>query len=130
MTDAKRNAIYAAACLGLISFSAAMVFTASGEPRTLPWYEPLEHRWIRAQHAPTTVAMDYYARVGLSFGLAIVAAGITLAIAARRTLSTTVVRAVGVWAWALTLLAMFLYGHALLTRHIEPPPTPPTRGIR
>ncbi len=129
MTDAARRSIYVAVCAGAIAFALAMIVGATGEPRELPWYEPLQHRWITSRNAPTPVAMDYYARVGTAFAFAIGVGALGARLARRRELSPTLTRALGVWAWALLALSMFLYAHALLTRHIEPPPTAPTRGL-
>ena len=116
--DAPRaRALYVAACAGLLCFSAGFILTATVSGLTVPWYEPLEHRWILAPVAPTPVAMDYFARVGIASLLGI--GGATAGFfAGKRPLSATALRAVFVWALGMTLLGLFLYAWALGTRVI------------
>lgn len=121
MEEGTRRGVYAAACLGLIAFSATLVWTATGLSIRLPWYEPLEHRWILSAQPPTNVSMDFYARVGLAFLVALVVGAVGGHFAKGRTMREPLLRALGIWAFGLTVLGMFLYGYALATRVIQPP---------
>lgn len=121
MSESRRRGVYVGACGGLLVFSATLVWLATGVEVPLPWYEPLERRWIVSARAPTNVAMDFYARVGVSFLAALIAGPLAGFLASKRAMSPSVVRAIGIWAVGITLLGMFLYGFALGTRVIEPP---------
>lgn len=118
----RRRAIYAGACTLLLVFSAMMIWTATGPRLKLPWYDPLGHRWIRSTMPPTGVAMDYYARVGLSLAAGALAAMLAgIGVTARR-IPDVLLRALGLWAVGIALLGIFLYGYSIGTRIIEPPP--------
>lgn len=121
LSEARRLGIYVGACVGLIVFSAVLVWTATGQAFELPWYEPLERRWIVAYRPPTNVAMDFYTRFAMAMFAACLAGPIAAFIAGRKVPRPVVTRALGVWAVGITLLGMFLYAWALGTRVIEPP---------
>lgn len=119
--EATGEARYAAACAGLLGFSTAFVGVATVEGLSLPWYEPLEHRWHMALVAPTHVSMDWYGRVGISLLAGLVLAGIVSAVARRRRVPPMVLRAAWVWALAATVLGLFLYAWTLGNRIVLPP---------
>ena len=121
LDDVRARAWTAAGAAFLLGFSVSFVWTATGTPMPLPWYEPLQHRWITATVAPTGVAMDWYTRVAIAFAFAALLGGATLAVTRRRAISETMLRALCIWAIGVTLLGMFLYAYALGTRVILPP---------
>ncbi len=121
---ARAAALHLAACAGLIGFGLALLWSARGLP-TLPWYEPLERRWILTDVAPTHVAIDYYGRVGLALAAGVASGAVAWRVARRRAAGVTLLRAAAVWAIGLTLLGLLIYGIALATRVVVPPPLPP-----
>ena len=99
LEDRTRRGVFAAAALGLIAFSATLIWTATGVAIRLPWYEPLERRWILSVQPPTNVSMDFYARVALSFVVALVVGAIGGHFAKRRVMGDPLLRAIGIWAF-------------------------------
>lgn len=117
--DAVRSrAIHVAACAGLLGFSLGFVLSATISGLVLPWYEPLERRWILAPVAPTRVAMDFFGRFLIASVTGLLAALVGWVVGARRPLSDATLRALVVWSIGMTLLGIFLYGWALGTRII------------
>lgn len=121
LDDSKAYSLYAAACAGLIGFSASFVGAATMEGLSLPWYEPLQRRWQLAISNPTLVSMDWYSRVGISLASGLALAAVTYFVARRRTPSATLLRAASIWALAITLIGLFLYAWTLGNRVILPP---------
>lgn len=121
LDDRNAHALYAAACAGLLAFSASFVGTATAEGVSLPWYEPLQRRWQFAISSPTDVSMDWYSRVGLSLLFAASTAAVVFFIARRRTIPATALRAASIWSLAMTVLGLFLYAWTLGNRVILPP---------
>ena len=121
LDDRNAHALYAAACAGLLAFSGTFVGTATADDISLPWYEPLQHRWEFAIAKPTDVSMDWYARVGLSLAVALGVALVVFFVARRRTIPATVLRAASIWSLAMTVLGLFLYAWTLGNRVILPP---------
>ena len=121
MEERTRRGVFAAGALGLIAFSATLIWTATGVAMKLPWYEPNEHRWILSTQPPTNVSMDFYARLALSFAVALVVGATGGHFAKSRGMRDPLLRALGIWAFGLTVLGMFLYAYALNTRVIQPP---------
>lgn len=117
--DATRSrAVHVAACAGLLAFSLGFVMSATVTGLWLPWYEPLQRRWILAPTAPTGVAMDFFARLGLATLTGLAGGVVGWIVGLRRTLSDAMLRAVIVWAMGMTVLGLFLYAYALGTRVI------------
>ena len=117
--DAPRSrAIHVAACAGLLGFSLGFVLSATVSGLSLPWYEPLERRWIWAPVAPTRVAMDFFARFFLATIAGVLGAILGWILGLRRAFSDATMRAVVVWSMGMTVLGLFLYAWALGTRVI------------
>ena len=121
LEDRSAHALYAAACAGLLTFSAAFVGMATAEGLSLPWYEPLQRRWQMAISNPTPVSMDWYSRVGLSLLFAALAAVVVFFVGRRRTIPATALRAASIWALAMTVIGLFLYAWTLANRVVLPP---------
>lgn len=123
-SETRRTAIHLAACAGLFGFSATFLWCAWPLPFRKLWYEPVQHAWILSDKPPTFVSMDYFFRVALALAAGAVLAAIA-GFAAHRRVRESLVRAAGIWALALTVLAMAWYGWSFAHRAIHPPPDAP-----
>lgn len=95
---------------------------------TLPWYLPLEHRWVLASSV-RTVGMDWYGRSGLALvggllaGLATYALGGVSRLAPRLSRPAFVLGITRLGA-LLLLVDFVFYTLSLLTRVVHPIPAP------
>ena len=119
---AERRAIrFAAGCVGFF----AGWFLSVALPLPLPWYHPLE-RLFTFEVRPTTLAIDYFARVALA--LLVGALGAVLGeLAQRRTTEAgrvKLLRVLMVWTVALLVFCSGLLVFQLATRQPVPEPLP------
>jgi MFS family permease len=99
--------IYYAACAALIGYALAYTLPIYGRlPHT--FYDPVARRWFFAANA-TPIPMGYIGQIVWGFAGALIAAGVTMAVTARRPPAPPSERGAALGAaWALTVIAIVI----------------------
>jgi hypothetical protein len=124
VSPAKQRGRYLGACAAAIAFTIVFALPSFSPTRVL-WYYPIERRWVFEAHA-TGLAMDYYGRLLLAGGAALLAYAAGWLVGARRGAKQRE-GSHGVWAaWVATAvtLSMSLYVWQLVNRQPAPEPLP------
>ena len=119
----RKDALYAAMCLGTIAFAIAFVYPQLAA-QAIAWYHPIGGGWT-FEARPAGLAIDFYGRLGQGVVAWAVAVLVALPLARRaKPLSDRAAGLLLAWALTLTLLVMLYYAWTLYFRVPVPEPLP------
>jgi ABC-type Fe3+ transport system permease subunit len=125
-----KHAVHFAVCAAVCAFALALALPAF-VPMPMLWYRPVEHDWSLTLH-PTGIAMDFFGRCLFASAASAIAAAATYVVSRRvrrRDARPETLAVVGIWAIALTVIAMAFFAWRQIHRPTAKAPEPHTVAL-